>query len=141
MKRHAEQFDEARIASVRRLVLGRLAAVESLQGLKSSILNEVVDTPATYAAQYHVAAGSPFGLSHGLGQLSMFRPGPRVIRRVGIAEVSDSPSDASPPSRNSRSRVLCVGASSRPGNGVPLVLIGAKLTADIATIALQGPIK
>jgi phytoene desaturase (3,4-didehydrolycopene-forming) len=132
MKRHAEQFNEDRIASVRQLVLERLSVVESLQDLKSSILHEVVDTPATYADQYHVAAGSPFGLSHGLGQLSLFRPGPRVISSIGIADASDSPS-----SSNSGSRVLCVGASSRPGNGVPLVLIGAKLTAEIATRELR----
>jgi phytoene desaturase (3,4-didehydrolycopene-forming) len=44
--------------------------------------------------------------SHGFGQLSLTRPSAEL---KGI------------------DNVLMVGASSRPGNGVPLVLIGAKL--------------
>ena len=71
----------------------------------------MVDTPATYADQYNVAAGTPFALSHGLSQLSLTRPG---------SSSKDYPN------------VLFVGASSRPGNGVPLVLIGAKIVAEKA---------
>mmetsp|Transcript_3196 Transcript_3196/g.4768 ORF Transcript_3196/g.4768 Transcript_3196/m.4768 type:complete len:82 (+) Transcript_3196:1483-1728(+) len=47
--------------------------------------------------------------SHGFGQLSVTRP--------------DSESKV-------QDNVLMVGASSRPGNGVPLVLIGAKLVSQ-----------
>lgn len=49
--------------------------------------------------------------SHGFNQLSLTRP---------AAECKDM------------DNVLYVGASSRPGNGVPLVLIGAKSVADKA---------
>jgi phytoene desaturase (3,4-didehydrolycopene-forming) len=111
MDRYKEQFDDKVVAKVRRSVLLRLAAISSLQDLERHILNEVVDTPGTYADQYNVAAGTPFGLSHGLSQLSLTRPG---------ASYQGYPN------------VLFVGASSRPGNGVPLVLIGAKLVAKKA---------
>jgi phytoene desaturase (3,4-didehydrolycopene-forming) len=113
---YARQFDTARIGLVREAVLHRLAAIESLRDLKEWIVHEVVDTPATYADKYNVAAGSPFALSHGLGQLSVARPG---------AQVTAFPN------------VLHVGASARPGNGVPLVLIGAKLVADLAGRMLE----
>ena len=47
--------------------------------------------------------------SHGLGQLSVTRPSAESF---------------------SQENVLFVGASSRPGNGVPLVLIGAKMVSQ-----------
>ena len=50
-----------------------------------------------------------FGLAHGLDQLSIFRPANKDARVPGL---------------------YFVGASTRPGNGVPLCLIGAKLTAE-----------
>jgi phytoene desaturase (3,4-didehydrolycopene-forming) len=132
---YKNQFDEKVVSSIREAVLARLAVVEGLKDLKEYIVDEVIDTPITYADYYNLAAGVPFGLvrepwfyipealcgfaateftftffinitqSHGLRQLSLTRPG---------AESS------------SRDNVLYVGASSRPGNGVPLVLIGAK---------------
>jgi len=111
IRSYKAQFDEAYIDRVREAVLERMAVTESLSQIRSHILDEVVDTPATYADAYNCAAGTPFGLSHGLAQLSLSRPGPRSSRY---------------------SNVLMVGASSRPGNGVPLVLIGAKQAAKIA---------
>ena len=132
---YKNQFDEKVVSSIREAVLARLAVLEGLKDLKDYIVDEVIDTPVTYADYYNLAAGVPFGLvrepwffipkdfcgfaaieftftffinntqSHGLRQLSLTRPG---------AESS------------SRDNVLFVGASSRPGNGVPLVLIGAK---------------
>jgi phytoene desaturase (3,4-didehydrolycopene-forming) len=114
--RYQEQFNDDFIAQARTRVLQRMAAIPSLQGLKGRIIHEVVDTPASYAEQYHVAAGTPFGLSHGLAQLSFMRPGALCSKY---------------------SNVFFVGASSRPGNGVPLVLIGAKLVAEKAIAFLK----
>ena len=108
---YKQQFDEDLIRQTRKAVLRRLSAIPSLKGLEEHLLDEVVDTPATYAEQYNVAAGTPFALSHGLSQLSLTRPGS---------------------SFREYSNVLFVGASSRPGNGVPLVLIGAKILAEKA---------
>jgi len=65
----------------------------------------------------NVAPGVPFGLSHGSNQLSITRP---------------------PFKHKTLENVLFVGASSRPGNGVPLVLIGAKNLADYAVKRLKA---
>jgi phytoene desaturase (3,4-didehydrolycopene-forming) len=111
---YQQQFDESIISTAREAVLKRLSRLQSLKNLEQHILHEVVDTPATYADKYHLAAGTPFGISHGLRQLSITRPG---------AESSTHSS-------------LFVGASSRPGNGVPLVFIGAKLVAQKALNSL-----
>lgn len=52
-----------------------------------------------------------FGLSHDLLQLSILRPGPRNPQGIrGLYHV---------------------GASNRPGNGVPLVMVGARLLAEL----------
>jgi phytoene desaturase (3,4-didehydrolycopene-forming) len=106
---YKQQFDESMISRAREAVLTRLAAIGSLQGIKDHVLDEVVDTPGTYADYYNVAAGTPFAMSHGFRQLSLTRPGP---------ESSDI------------SNVFFVGAGTRPGNGVPLVLMGAKQVAE-----------
>lgn len=97
------------INNVKSLVLKRLALLSDLEHLEHFIVDEDVTTPADYANLYNVGAGVPFGLSHGFSQLSITRPGPQPISEL--------------------KNVLFVGASSRPGNGVPLVLIGAKNTA------------
>ncbi len=40
----------------------RLSVLEGLENLEDSILDEVVDTPGSYADNYNVGAGVPFGL-------------------------------------------------------------------------------
>ena len=71
---YKEQFGEALISRVRKTVLHRLEKLDGLQGMGEHIVDEVVDTPATYADDYNLAAGTPFALSHGFGQLSLTRP-------------------------------------------------------------------
>jgi len=105
---YKETYNDEYVGKIRDAVLTRLAALEGLDDLRSHIVDEVVDTPGSYADLYNVAAGSPFALSHGFGQLSLTRPGHRS---------------------NDADNVFFVGASTRPGNGVPLVLIGAKQLA------------
>ena len=111
IKGYKKQFDDEFISKVREKVLCRLGALDGLQELDSNIVDEKVDTPATYADYYNLAAGTPFALSHGFGQLSLTRPGQQSINEDNI---------------------LYVGASTRPGNGVPLVLLGAKQVAKKA---------
>jgi phytoene desaturase (3,4-didehydrolycopene-forming) len=74
------------------------------------IIKEVVREPAEWRQAYALEHGAAFGLSHGLNQLAVLRPGPV---------------DPEGPKG-----LYFVGASSRPGNGVPLVMMGAKLTAE-----------
>jgi phytoene dehydrogenase-like protein len=116
MNKYKEQFSNEVVSRARQAVFHRLAAIDTLKHLEKDIIDEVVDTPATWADRFNVGAGAPFALSHGFAQLSLTRPGP-----------------ASAPVSN----VLFCGASTRPGNGVPLVLIGAKQVAKKAISALQ----
>lgn len=121
MRVYAEQFNADFVDRVRDAVFDRLSAIASLRTLRSWILDAVVDTPATYADRYHVGAGTPFALSHGLAQLSVTRPGPTSTDRVHVVP----------------HHVYFCGASTRPGNGVPLVLVGAKLVAETVVAKLQ----
>ena len=66
--------------------------------------------PPGWKRAYGLARGSVFGLSHPLEALSFFRPG----RKHG------------PKAKG----LHWVGASTQPGNGVPLVLIGAMKAAE-----------
>ena len=127
---YKQQFSEGLIDDAREAVLQRLSVLKGLENLRDAILDEVVDTPGSYADYYNVGAGVPFGLvghdmsmhfffmvwcltipfslphslvgreqSHGLDQLSLTRPAPEC---------------------KTHNNVLFVGASTRPGNGVPV---------------------
>jgi phytoene desaturase (3,4-didehydrolycopene-forming) len=103
---YKNQISQGSINILRRKVIQRLTAIPSLATFGSDdILDEHVDTPGTYADRFHCGAGSPFALSHGFKQLSLARPGPTSQKHH---------------------KLIFTGASVRPGNGVPLVLIGAK---------------
>jgi phytoene desaturase (3,4-didehydrolycopene-forming) len=73
------------------------------------IQRELVITPPEWGARYGLRHGAAFGLAHGLDQLSVFRPANKDAQVPGL---------------------YFVGASTRPGNGVPLCFISAKLTAE-----------
>ena len=59
--------------------------------------------------RYSLQHGAAFGLSHGLDQLAVFRPAVHDSKVGGL--------------------YFC-GASTRPGNGIPLVLIGSRITTE-----------
>ena len=62
MKIYKAQFSEEFISATRQAVLDRMKCVESLHNFDKHIIDEVVDTPATWAEQFHLAAGTPFAL-------------------------------------------------------------------------------
>ena len=99
----------ALVAAGRQLVLDTLAAA-GVDLQEPHIVQEVVKEPSQWRLEYGLEHGAAFGLSHGLAQLALFRPG---------CVDPDGPKG-----------LYFVGASSRPGNGVPLVMMGAKLTAE-----------
>lgn len=106
--------DEARIATERIVESARAAVIAAfvkagMADFAASIVEERVRTPLEWRDKYNLRRGAVFGLSHNLGQLSYLRPG-RVHSSVA--------------------GLHWVGASTRPGNGVPLVLIGAMKTAE-----------
>ena len=76
---------------------------------ESDIQRELVIDPSQWQEKYGVTHGAAFGLSHSLDQLSLFRPGNKDDNIRGL---------------------YFVGASTIPGNGVPLCFIGARLTAE-----------
>lgn len=117
IKEYKKQFDAGFQSRIKEKVLKRLSVLSGLEDLGSHIVHENVDTPGQYADNYNLAAGTPFALSHGFGQLSVTRP-----------------------SQQSRDveNVFFVGASTRPGNGVPLVLLGAKQVADKVVRKIQS---
>jgi phytoene dehydrogenase-like protein len=77
--------------------------------LTPHILREVIYSPPTWQKMYNLQYCAAFGLSHDLLQFAYFRP------------------DVAPPSIQG---LYFVGASTRPGNGFPLVLMGAKITGN-----------
>lgn len=107
---------EAEALSLRWTELGRAAVVERLSNLPgmsewtSHICDELVITPAQWRREYGLSRGAVFGLASGLNQLSFLRPGPKHPRVRNL---------------------YYTGASARPGNGVPLVMTGARLTSEL----------
>ena len=80
--------------------------------VREAIASEFVYTPAIWEKMYNLKYGAAFGLAHGLTQLAYFRP--------GNGPIEDGDTDG----------LYFVGASTRPGNGVPLVLMSAAITAN-----------
>jgi phytoene desaturase len=76
---------------------------------RERVVYEKVRTPLDWQSEYNLEEGAAFGIGHGILQVGYFRP-PMVSRAV--------------------EGLYFVGASTRPGTGVPLVTIGARLVAD-----------
>lgn len=93
----------------RERVLQTFRDTPGIGDLSSRIVEELVIAPPDWAQRYGLRHGAAFGLSHGLDQLSVFRPGLKDDEVQGL---------------------YFVGASTRPGNGVPLCMISAKLAAE-----------
>lgn len=103
--------DEALVRRALDAALDRIQSVVSdpNENLRRSLSSVNTRTPTTWQQEFNLFRGSAFGLSHSLDQLSIFRP------RLRHQKVSN---------------LFRVGASTRPGNGVPLVMIGSRLTAE-----------
>src|SRR5919199_6779739 len=72
---------------------------------RGGVVYEKVRTPPDWRDEYNLEEGAAFGIGHGILQVGYFRP-PMVSKTV--------------------QRMYFVGASTRPGTGVPLVTIGAR---------------
>jgi phytoene desaturase (3,4-didehydrolycopene-forming) len=79
IEKYKQQFDDSVISAAREAVLRRLAAIDSLRNLRDHIINEVVDTPGTYADLYNVGAGTPFAL---VRTLACLKRGAGPLRRT-----------------------------------------------------------
>lgn len=115
MESDEELIEAAREAMIRQFEgMGYGAAAGG--GLKAIIKGERVVTPTDWERRYNLKHGAVFGLSHGLLQLACFRP----PRQTGIDALDAQKVDG----------LHFVGASARPGNGVPLVMMGVAVTYD-----------
>jgi len=104
---------EEMIAAGREAVLRRFAE-NGCAELEGMIEHEFVYDPETWEDRYNIQHGAVFGLSHGLLQLACFRP-PTQTGLPATPWWKDSPKV---------DNLYFVGASTRPGNGVPLVMMG-----------------
>jgi phytoene desaturase len=95
--------DEARRHVFRRL---RMLGVTDLE---EHIKFEVNYTPLSWRKRYNLMKGSTHGLCHNLAQLAYFRPGNRHARYHNL---------------------YFVGASTRPGTGMPTAMISGRLAAQ-----------
>ena len=73
------------------------------------VVFERIRTPLDWRDEYNLEEGAAFGIGHGIMQVGYFRP-PMVSEAI--------------------EGLYFVGASTRPGTGVPLVTIGARLVAE-----------
>jgi phytoene desaturase (3,4-didehydrolycopene-forming) len=96
----------------------RLSIPPSL--LSSSIIHEDINTPQSWESTFNLDKGSILGLSHSFFNVLAFRPRIRHMTLKGT---------------------YFVGASTHPGTGVPIVLAGAKMTAEaiLRDLGMQVP--
>jgi phytoene desaturase len=90
-------------------VYGLLEEKMGMEDIRQRIAFEKIRTPQDWKRDYNLEVGAAFGIGHGISQVGYFRP-PLASRSIG--------------------RLYFVGASTRPGTGVPLVTIGARLAAE-----------
>lgn len=86
----------------------RAFAKAGLGDLRPHIVAERILSPLDWRSMFNLQCGAAFGIRHTLDQLSILRPGFQH-----------------PTLRN----LFRVGSSTRPGNGVPLVMEGARQCA------------
>ncbi|MBM3437679.1 MAG: phytoene desaturase [Bacteroidetes bacterium] len=77
--------------------------------IKNNILTQVVHTPNEWQKMFNLYKGSGLGLAHGLNQIGSLRPANKDEKL---------------------SNVYYVGASTHPGTGLPIVVIGSRLVTE-----------
>jgi len=98
------------VQTILEAVVRRLQAVPGMpSNLSQHIVHKHVRTPPKWSQEFNLHRGAAFGLSHPLSQLAIFRP---PIRHERVPNC------------------YRVGASTRPGNGVPLVMVSARLASE-----------
>jgi len=101
------EAEERLKAKAREAVIKRFEDA-GMTDFRSSIVDESIRGPLEWKQLFNLRRGSVFGIAHPMDQLSLFRPSPEHPKLKNL---------------------FSVGASTRPGNGVPLVLVGAEQVA------------
>ncbi len=105
---NGEQDWEAIRDTARQHVFRRLETL-GITDLESHIKFEMNFTPLSWRKRYNLTKGSTHGLCHNLTQLGYFRPSNRHMHYRNL---------------------YFVGASTRPGTGIPTALVSARLAAE-----------
>ncbi|KAJ3319907.1 hypothetical protein HDV06_005806 [Boothiomyces sp. JEL0866] len=117
---HPHEFNDLEISELkskaRKFVLQRMSKNLGVE-LEKHIVSETVNDPITWNEKFNLPFGSALGLAHGISQVTVFRP-----------KIRDPNTD----------NLYFVGASTNPGTGVPIVMLGAKITANMISEDLQG---
>eukprot|EP01128_Nolandella_sp_AFSM9_P013051 TRINITY_DN993_c0_g1_i2.p1 TRINITY_DN993_c0_g1~~TRINITY_DN993_c0_g1_i2.p1 ORF type:complete len:416 (-),score=127.12 TRINITY_DN993_c0_g1_i2:115-1362(-) len=105
---NSKQDFPALVKRARASVLKRFKAL-GMVDFEKHIVHEVTYNPETWAERYNLMKGATFGLSHDFFQIGYLRPANKHDRY---------------------SNVYFAGASTHPGGGMPLVLLGGRLAAE-----------
>ncbi|KAI8182118.1 Phytoene desaturase [Colletotrichum sp. SAR 10_75] len=97
------------VSKARSMILSIVSERTGCPNIGDMITHEIVNTPLTWEDKFNLDKGAILGLNHGFFNVLAFRPKTR-------AEGLDY--------------AYFVGASTHPGTGVPIVLAGAKITAE-----------
>jgi phytoene desaturase len=107
---HSKNQDWNRLMDKTREAVIRRLKQHGLTDIEEHIKSETCFLPVTWESAYHISRGSVFGsLSHALMQMGYFRPHNQ---------------------HNRYKNLYFTGGSTHPGNGIPNVLISAKLTSE-----------
>jgi phytoene desaturase len=107
-KRKKQDWDDLK-KKTRKAVLQRLKKL-GLEDIEDHIKFEICYTPESWESACNITRGSVFGsLAHNIFQMGYFRPHNRHSRYKNL---------------------FFVGGSTHPGNGIPNILLSAKLTAE-----------
>ncbi|GAC1444806.1 MAG: phytoene desaturase family protein [Chloroflexota bacterium] len=86
----------------------RLESV-GLGDIRQHVIFEETYTPLDFSEDYNLMNGSAFGISHGFTQVGYMRPSNKASHLDNL---------------------YFVGASTQPGGGIPMVVLGSRLTAE-----------
>ncbi len=95
-------------AAFREIVFDRLEA-SGLHDLRKHTVVQHECTPEDFSSRFNLANGSAFGLSHSFRQVGYMRPGNKASQLDNL---------------------YLVGASTVPGGGIPMVIIGSRLVTE-----------
>jgi phytoene desaturase len=110
LKDRQESFDDFE-ESLKRTVFKKMNAVTG-QKIEDMIEIEHKFYPQDFITRYNIKYGATFGLAHNLMQSAFFRPANQDSKDKNI---------------------YYVGASTQPGGGLPVVIAGSKIVADMIT--------
>jgi len=106
--KHPQNWNELK-TKVRSAVIKRLVKM-GFKDIEENILFEICYLPQTWQSNFNLSRGATFGsLGHSIMQMGYFRPHNK---------------------HNKYRNLYFTGGSTHPGNGIPLVLMSAKLTSE-----------